>query len=151
MLRLSKLPKKYSIPLFFLFIIGLYVLQNKVITPLVMKVVESDVFFEKDDEAEELGKISNERTGFAFVHCKNAMKEENHVPENASFADADYEAWALGGRTYVIRSHVNVTSEDKGQVDRKYACKIQFSGGDVADLNNWSILGVDFNAPTEAE
>lgn len=150
--QLQKLPKKYSVPLFILFIIGLYVLQSKVITPFVMRVIESDVFFaEEDAEEEELGKISNERTSLAFVHCKNAMKEENHVPETAQFADADYEAWALGGRTYIIRSHVAMTTEEKGQVDRKYACKIKFSGGDVTDSNNWSILAVDFTAPSEDE
>lgn len=149
--RLSKLPKKYSVPLLFLFIIGLYVLQNKAITPFVMKVVESDLFFADDDEEEELGKISNERSSFAFVQCKNAMKEENHVPDSAQFADADYEAWALGGKAYVIRSHVSMSDGDKGPVDRKYACKIKFSGGDVADANNWSILGVDFNEPTEGD
>lgn len=148
--QLQKLPKKYSVPLLILFIIGLYVLQSKVITPFVMKVVESDLFFApEDEEEEELGKISNERTGLAFVHCKKAMKEEKHVPETAQFADADYEAWALGGRTYIIRSHVAMTTEDKGPVDSKYACKIKFSGGDVTDSNNWSILGVDFTAPSD--
>jgi len=147
--RLSNLPKKYSIPLLIFAVIGLYALQIKVITPLVMKVVQSDLFFEKEDEEEQLGKINNERASFAFVQCKNAMKEENHAPENAQFADADYEAWALGGRTYLVRSHLIMTNEGQGAVDKKYACKIKFSGGDVTDSNNWSVLGVDFNPSTD--
>lgn len=130
-----------------LFIVSLYALQIKVITPLVLKALDSDFFFAKDDEQEELGKIRNERTGFAFTQCKEAMKAENQVAENAQFADAEYEAWALGGKTYVIRSHI-ITSQGTEAIDRKYACKIKFSGGDLSDSNNWSIMGIDFNEPT---
>lgn len=146
---IKKLPRIYSLLLLILFVVGLYALQLKVITPGVLKVVESDAFFSKDEEDEQLGKISNERTSFAFINCKNAMKANKHVPESAQFADADYEAWALGGRTYIIRSHVGVVSEGKGLVDRKYACKIKFSGGDVTDAGNWDMLGVDFNEAGE--
>jgi glutamate formiminotransferase len=142
--HLKNLPKFVSVPLLIIFIIGLYWSLNRVVVPFVLKVVASDVFFETDTEQEELGKISNERTGFAFSQCKTAMKEANHVPEGSRFADADYEAWALGGKMYLIRSHVNVTS-DAGMVDKKYACKIKFAGGDLADAGNWSILGIDFN------
>lgn len=151
MLKFFKIPKKYSIPLLLLFIVVLYLAQNKVVTPFVLKVVESDLFFDKDDEEEQLGKISNERTSFAFLQCKSAMKEEKQVPENAQFADADYEAWALGGKTYLIRSHVMMTGEQQAPVDRKYACKIKFSGGDVTDFNNWSVLGVDFKASSDED
>lgn len=144
----KNMPKIYSIPLFILFIVGLYASLNKIIVPFVMDVAKSDLFFEKEDESEELGKISNERTGFAFDQCKSAMKEANHVPDGSRFADAEYEAWALGGKTYLIRSHVGVSSES-GLVDRKYACKIKFAGGDMGDAGNWSVLGVDFNTAAE--
>jgi glutamate formiminotransferase len=144
----KNMPKKYSIPLFILFIVGLYASLNKVVIPFVLQVSGSDLFFEKEDEPEELGKISNDRTGFAFDQCKAAMKEANHVPEGTRFADADYEAWALGGKTYLIRSHVNVSTEGS-MVDKKYACKIKFSGGDMSDATNWAILGVDFNTASE--
>jgi len=144
----NNMPKKYSIPLFILFIVGLYLSLNKLIVPFVLKVSGSDAFFEKEDEPEELGKISNDRTGFAFDQCKAAMKEGNHVPEGALFANGDYEAWALGGKTYLIRSRVSVTGEG-GMVDKKYACKMKFAGGDVADTANWSVLGIDFNSVAE--
>ncbi len=146
--KIAKLPRFWSITLLILFIILLYVLQQKAITPMVMKVIESDFFFEKEDEQEELGKISNQRSDQAFVQCKNVMLAEKHVPESAQFADKEYEAWALGGRTYLIRSHVVITSPEKGSVDRKYACKIKYKGGDLGDGKNWDILGVDFNEPS---
>ena len=147
--KIAKLPRAWSITLLILFIALLYVLQQKVITPMVMKVVESDFFFEKDEEQEELGKISNARSDQAFAQCKNVMVTEKHVPETAQFADKEYEAWALGGRTYLIRSHVNVTNPEKGAADRKYACKIKYKGGELGDEKNWDVLGVDFNEPTE--
>jgi hypothetical protein len=145
--KLAKLPKSVSIAGLILFIVLLYVMLQKGITPFVMKVVESDWFFEKDEEQEELGKISNARGVQAFSQCKSVMVAEKHVPETAQFIDKDYEAWALGGRTYLIRSHVNVSSE-KGMEDRKYACKIKYNGGDLNDAKSWDILGVDFNEPS---
>jgi hypothetical protein len=148
--KIAKLPKIWSVVLLALFIVFLYVFLQKGITPFVLKVVESDLFFEKEDEKEELGQIRNERTGFAFTQCKTAMKNDKHVPETAQFADADYEAWALGGKTYLIRSHVNVPGE-KGLADRKYACKIKFAGGDMSDAGNWDMLGIDFHSSDEGE
>jgi glutamate formiminotransferase len=112
-----------------------------------MKVIQSDWLYEKEEEdQEELGKISNARSEQAFIRCKEIMLSEKHVPEGAQFIDKDYEAWALGGRTYLIRSHVNLT-EEKGVVDRKYACKIKYNGGDIKDATHWESLGVDFNEP----
>ncbi|MBS1212820.1 MAG: hypothetical protein H6R26_1437 [Proteobacteria bacterium] len=147
--KLKTLPAKYSLPLLLVFVALLYLVTNKVIVPFVLKVVESDLFFVKDDEQEELGKISNQRTDFALAQCKRAMKEDKQVPETAQFDDSSYEAWALGGKSYVIRSHVSVPDETKGIVNRKYACKIQFEGGEEGNADNWSILGIDFNEPTE--
>ena len=145
--KIAKLPKPVSVIGLILFIVFLYVLLQKGITPFVMKVVSSDFFFEKDEEQEELGKISNERTDQAFAQCKRVMVSERHVPEGAQFNDKEHEAWALGGRTYLIRSHVNVTSPEKGAEDRKYACKIKYKGGDLNDAKSWDIVGVDFNEP----
>jgi hypothetical protein len=149
--KIAQLPKGWSIVLLILFVVFLYVSLQKVITPFVLKVVESDLFFEKQDEQEDLGKISNERTNFAFTHCKAALKSESHVPENAQLANADYEAWALGGKMYLIRSHVMIPSETQGLLDRKYACKIKFLGGDMNDPANWDMLGIDFNAIAESD
>jgi hypothetical protein len=146
--KIAKLPKAWSIILLLLLIVGLYVSLQKIIMPGVMAVVESNFFFEKEEEQEELGKINNERSDEAFIQCKNVMVAEKHVPESSQFSNKEYEAWALGGRTYLIRSIVIVTSSEKGTVERKYACKIKYSGGDLGDAKNWDILGVDFNEPS---
>ncbi|MFM8332351.1 MAG: hypothetical protein ACKN9T_11740 [Candidatus Methylumidiphilus sp.] len=145
--RIAKLPKFVSIIGLILFIVVLYVTLQKGITPFVMAVVESELFFEKEEEQEELGKIEGPRGAQAFAQCKSVMLADKHVPEGSQFIDTNYEAWALGGRTYLIRSHVNVNSPDKGMVDRKYACKVKFAGGELTDPKNWDNLGVDFNEP----
>lgn len=146
----NKIPKKYSLVLLAGFIVLLYVSLNKAIVPFVMQMMDSELFLEKEDEEpEELGKISNERTGYALTHCKNAMKEDRQVPENAIFNDNEYEAWALGGKAYLIRSHVTMPAAagGEGPLDRKFACKIKLEGADAGDANSWSISGIDFNEP----
>lgn len=142
---------KYSLLFLILFIILLYVVLEKAILPFVMNVVESDVFFEEETEAELLGNVRNERTDFALMHCKNSMKEEEIVPEDADFLDGKYDAWALGNRTYIIRSGVRVTDPEKGMVEKKFACKIRLVENDPTDFKNWSILGIDFHPEGEDE
>jgi hypothetical protein len=146
--KIAKLPKVWSIILLVLLIVALYVSLQKIIMPGVMAVVESNYFFEKDVEQEELGKINNARSEQAFAQCKNVMMADKHVPETAQFSAKEYEAWALGGRTYLIRSTVIVTSPEQSAVDRKFACKIKYNGGELGDVKSWDILGVDFNEPS---
>jgi hypothetical protein len=145
--KIAKLPKVWSIILLILFIVGLYVSLQKIIMPGVMAVIESNYFFEKDEEQEELGKINNARSDQAFAQCKDVMKADKHVPETAQFSVKEYEGWALGGRTYLIRSMVIITSPEQSAVERKYACKIKYNGGELGDVKSWEILGVDFNEP----
>jgi hypothetical protein len=138
--------KKNSAILLILFIVGLYLFQNKGVIPFVTKVVESDLFFEKDlDEDEELGNIRNARTDFAFSHCKSAFKDEFELGDGADMNSADYEAWALGNRTYLIRSSVRAPDESQKLVDKKYACKIQYTGTEESNAGSWTVSGIDFN------
>ena len=139
--------RKYSVILLILFIVGLYLVTNKGVIPFATKVAESDLFFEDDAEEDdaELGSIRNARTDFAFTHCKNAFKEEYEPGEGADLGAANYEAWALGNRTYLIRSSVRVLDEGQKMIEKKYACKIQYKGGEESDPANWTVGGIDFN------
>jgi hypothetical protein len=136
---------KYSLFFLAIFIVLLYVVLNKVVIPLVMKASDSNFFNEESQEDEQLGAITNERTTFAMIQCKTAMKEQNDLPENTQFPDDKYEAWALGNRTYLIRSSVLLTEDEKGAQKKLFACKIQYKEGDLSDFKNWSVLGIDFN------
>jgi hypothetical protein len=143
---------KYSLLLLILFIALLYFVQEKAVVPLVMKIVKSDLFFEPEkQEEEQLGKVKNERTSFALMHCKDAVKEEGQLPDNAEFVDNKYEAWALGNRHYIIRSSVRVIDPAQGQLEKLYACKIRMTGDNEADPQSWSVLGVDFTPPPQGE
>lgn len=138
--------RKHSAILLILFIIGLYFFQNKGVIPFVTKVAESDMFFEKSlEEDEELGNIRNARTDFAFTHCKNAFKDEFELGDGADLNSSDYEAWALGNRTYLIRSSVRAPDDNQKLVEKKYACKIQYTGTEESNAASWTVGGIDFN------
>jgi hypothetical protein len=145
------LRSKYSILFLILFIILLYAILEKAVIPFVMDVAESELFFENAAEEEQLGNVRNERTDFALMHCKNSIKEDGMLPENADFLNSKYDAWALGNRTYIVRSGVTVMDPEKGHVDRKFACKIRLVENDPTDFKNWSILGIDFHPEGEDE
>jgi hypothetical protein len=137
--------RKYSFILLALFVVGLYVFQNKAVLPFIMNVVESDLFVEKEKGDEQLGKISNERTALALSHCQVFMKDRGQAPQDAVFNSDDYEAWALGNQTYLIKSYVDINRAEKGVARKAFACKIRYTGGDDADSNSWSVQGLDFH------
>lgn len=137
--------RKYSGLLLILFIVGLYLLQNKAIMPFVEKVVQSDLFLENSDDDEELGSIHNDRTDFAFAHCKEAFKDKYESLEKAELSADQYQAWALASKSYLVRSPVRVPGDASDAADKAFACKIQFTGPDASDPASWTISGIDFN------
>ncbi len=138
--------RKYSVLLLILFIVGLYLLQNKAIMPFVEKVVESDLFMEDSEgEDEQLGSVRNDRTDFAFAHCKEAFKEKYGSLEKAELSPDQYQAWALASKSYLVRSPVRVPEEQgAGTEEKAFACKIQFTGPDASDPASWTVSGIDF-------
>ena len=142
---------KFSLIFLALFIVALYAVLTNGVMPLVMGVLKSDVFFEKEVEEEQLGKIEKltPRMSHALTICKGAVKEEGKLPETAQFMDDKYEAWALGNRHYVIRSSVRTVDQEKGQVDWLFACKVRMVADDEANPQSWNVQGVDFNAASE--
>jgi hypothetical protein len=79
------------------------------------------------------------------LNCRDAVKKEGDLDDNAEFLDGNYETWALGNRQYLIRSRVRLVDPEKGQLEKLYACTVRMTGEDQADPASWSILGVDFN------
>ena len=143
---------KFSILYLILFIGALYLLQEKAIMPLVMKVVGSELFFEKPiEENEPLGKLDAKtaRTDFALAHCRGAVKKEGDLDDKAEFLDDKYEAWALGNRQYLIRASVRLVDPEKGPIEKLYACTVRMTGEDQASPDSWTTLGLDFNPEAE--
>ena len=140
---------KYSLIYLILTIGLLYTLQEKAIMPLVLKVVKSEVFFEKPiEENEPLGKLDSktERTAFALANCREAVRKEGNLPEGNKFEGEDYETWALGNRQYLIRSSVKVAEPGQATVEKLFACTVRLTGEDQTKPESWTILGVDYNA-----
>ncbi len=138
--------RKYSVLLLILFIVALYLLQNKAIMPFVEKVVESDAFMEDSEgEDEQLGSIRNDRTDLAFAHCKEAFKEKYASVEKVELSPDQYQAWALAAKSYLVRSLVRVPEEEgSGTAEKAFACKIQLTGTDASDPASWTVSGIDF-------
>lgn len=140
---------KFSVLYLILFIGILYTFQEKAIMPLVLKVVESDVFFEKPiEENEPLGKMSEKtsRTSFALTHCQAEIRKSGTVPDNTEYLSDQFEAWALGNRQYLIRSKLRFADPEKGQQEKPFACTIRMTGEDESKPESWTLLGLDMNA-----
>jgi len=140
---------KLSILLLILFVIFMYLLQSKAITPLVMKLVRLEMFSSGEEEGEEpLGKIRNDTMKFALLQCEEHLRGQNLVPNQAEFLNAGYVAWALGNRTYIIRAALR-TQEATGTVDRKFACKIRQVEWDETEARSWQVMAIDFGVGGE--
>lgn len=140
---------KYSIFLLIAFIAFLYFVLNRGIVPWVMKATDSKVFVVEESEEEQLGKVKNQRTQFALINCKGAMKNESDIPDNAEFVDNEYQGWALGNRTYIIRSTLRINDGANGVSEKTFACKIRLTDGDETNPQHWSVLGIELHQPGE--
>jgi hypothetical protein len=144
---------RFSLVFLVIFVAVLYYVLNNGIMPWVMDILKSNAFYEKGaQEEEQLGRIENKtpRIAYALANCKDAVKDEGDLPEAAQFMDDKYEAWALGNRHYIIRSGVRIIDPEQGQVDKLFACKLRMVADDEANPDSWSILGVEFNEPSDA-
>jgi hypothetical protein len=139
--------KKFS----FLFLcVGLAVLiftQQKIIMPLVLDVVESDLFLvENKDQASQLP-VSTPLTDLAFMHCNNYIKSELGPDVSITFPKKPLNVWTLGNFHYVVSAELSIITESSNTSTRKYACRIDYNNGEneegALDFDNWSIEGVD--------
>jgi hypothetical protein len=139
--------KKYS---FLILIVGLAVLilfQQKVIMPLVLDVVKSDLFLvENKDHASQLP-VSTSLTNLAFIQCNKYIKSEFGPETSISFPEKPLNVWTLGSYHYVVNAEISITNDTANTTTRKYACRIDYEKGDneegAVDFENWSIEGVD--------
>jgi hypothetical protein len=138
--------KKYRILLFIAGLAVLLLIQQKVIMPLVHKVIASDLFLvESRDEASQLP-ISTPLSGIAFMHCNNYIKSQLGPDVAIIFPEKPLNAWTLGNYQYLINAEINITGGTSNTGAKKYVCRITYNNGDneegALDFNNWSIIGV---------
>ena len=132
--------KIISIGLLILFIVALYVLLIKGVTPFVQEVATSDLFLEKtDDTTEKFTSVKNQKTQIALAHCIQYLHDNYDLAPSNLVNDKEYTAWALGGYMYVIKSYVDIETAPEGPSSKLFACRIQYKGGDEFKMENWDI------------
>jgi hypothetical protein len=139
--------KKYY---FIILLAGLAVLilfQQKVIMPLVLDVVKSDLFLKENKDLASQIPITSSLTNLAFIHCNTFIKADLGSDTSITFPDKPLNVWTLGNYHYVVNAEINVSKDSATPITKKYACRIDYKNGDdeegSAEYDNWSIEGVD--------
>lgn len=131
---------KISGLLLILFIVGLYLFQNKAVMPFVEGVVQSDMF-DADTSALE----GKDRARIALSQCNDFVQEDLGNEHPLQFSGEDYKSWELASGRYLISSYVLQQDESGKQVRKNYACNVQFKGGDDMDHANWELQGMELH------
>ncbi len=133
--------------LFVVCLIGLLVLQIKVIVPWMYEVASSDLFLiDSKDSASPLP-VSNEMTAIAFSHCNTYIKKDLGEDKSVSFAAQPTNVWSLGNYEYIVNADVEIAPKEAPSAMHHYVCRIQYSNGDdvsgASNPDNWSIEGIN--------
>lgn len=139
--------KRYKYTLLLLFVVLLYLVTMKLVKPFVLEVMDSELYMKKTED-DPVGELHNGRTYTALLHCENQLRADHGLGDatRPSAAEGEYKAWGLGDHIYVIKAMLDVPGPDKTPVRTSVGCKIKYEGGEEADPNNWSILGVGTDA-----
>lgn len=139
--------KKYT---FLILIAGLALLifvQRKIIMPLVLGVVGSDLFLVENNDLPSQEPISNSLTELAFQHCNSYIKDKADSDLTVTIPKKPLNVWSLGNYHYVVNAEISASSKDSPNKIYKYVCRIDYKNGDdtqgAAEFDNWSIQGVD--------
>jgi hypothetical protein len=133
-----------SFLLLLVFVAGLYVFQNKAVTPFVLKMVNSDLLVEETDDVRQPGVVDNEKTRLALAHCNTYLQEHYDLDDSTQISKTEHNAWALGDYSYMVRSRFDLLSPSEVQKDKRYICQIKYFGGDETDYGNWTVSGFDY-------
>jgi len=143
--------KKFFTNPVFILVIGLVVLlltQQKIVMPLVNKVIESDLFLvQSNDEASQLP-ISSALTDIAYKHCNQHVKNKLGADAQVSFSDKPTNVWSMGNYQYVVSAELKLKDKASG-VDnsKKYVCRITYADSDdqknINEFGKWNLLGID--------
>ncbi len=143
---LEKLARnKYSLLLLAVYIVALYVLLNKAIVPLVVDVLDSEMFTGDPSQSGKVTEVHDDRTAMALLQCNRFVREKFDEGVDLRFATADYQSWDIGFGRFLVKSFVDVTESDEPTVRKNYVCEIRHTGGDLSDQDNWELKGLALN------
>ncbi len=138
--------KKYKFALFVVSLIALIAFQAKVIMPLVLDVVASDLFL-NDAPTEKDKSQSGQMLGYAFDQCNIYISSEVDSDVSVSYSTEPLNAWDIGGHQYVINANIDLMPESGSPLTARYVCRIKFSGDEMnqaefTNVDNWSVDGI---------
>ena len=130
-----------SFALLIIFAVVTYVVTFYGIQPAVKKFAMSGVF---SDESDVRGGNSQASLGeMANMHCKQFIVEALEDQQPIQFPEHPTTLLTVGdpisGR-FLIKSNLDLTTTDAGSPRRNYVCQIKLEGGDISDIENWTLI-----------
>jgi hypothetical protein len=80
----------------------------------------------------------------AFIISQEYVKRKLDAPRTADFPTYDYKCRKESGETYFVQSTVKFKNLYNVALEKTYQVKLQFTGGDDADNNNWKLISIAF-------
>lgn len=136
--------KLHKILLLLVAFVALILFTHKVIMPLVMDVVKSDLFLTDSKDLGDPYVISTPMTDLAHMNCNQYISEELGSDKQIEFSDKPTNAWNIGDNRYVINSEIEYIDDNDQPTTQKYVCRIHYSedDGGAANYENWSVYGI---------
>jgi hypothetical protein len=80
----------------------------------------------------------------AFVISQDFVKRQLTSPKSADFPFLDYSYSNVIDNIITIESYVDSKNSFNAEMRNNFRIKLKFKGGDWSDVNNWTVLGLDF-------
>jgi hypothetical protein len=125
-----------------LFLIGLYVMLNKLIIPLTFEAAKSDLFLDGSDDNGSRYAVSTPLSEIAFKHCNTYIGKELDEDITPIFQPKPINSWDIGSYTFLVNGEIELRNKEGASSLKKYVCRIKYEEGDQNDINNWSVYGV---------
>lgn len=136
----------YKLLLFIIFAVLLFAFQYKVVLPVVLDIVGSDLFLEDTGDEKSEKSDTNLMTTNAFYQCNNHIANELLPDVTLSFPRTFINAFGLGAYQYVVNADLEIQPDNAPIFFKRYVCKIKYSEdsdtSNISDSDNWSVIGV---------
>lgn len=136
------LRNKYSLLLWVVYVIALYVILDKAVVPFALSVANSELFTGDASQGGEPTQVHDDRTAMALLQCNRFVQDKFDEKATLVFENKDYQAWDIGFSRFLIKSQVDVTEPNEATVRKNYVCEIKHTGGDLAEHSNWKLQGL---------
>lgn len=80
----------------------------------------------------------------AFVISQDFVKRQLTSPKSADFPFLDYSYSSVIDNIVTIESYVDSKNSFNADIRSNYRIKLRFKGGDWSDVNNWTLISLDF-------